>query len=60
MKNLGVVKYFIGTNICHICNVVYMIQASDIDNLLERFRLADAKYKPVPLTIGKNLKLCLI
>lgn len=55
--NFGVVKWFLGINVFHTYNVVYMIQTSYVDMLLQIFRQIDAKSKPAPLTGGEYRKM---
>ncbi|CAL4195064.1 unnamed protein product, partial [Meganyctiphanes norvegica] len=57
MKDLGVLKFFLGIEIQVEGNVIKMMQSKYIGRVLKRFRMTDCKPKDIPCTLGVNKEL---
>lgn len=56
MKDLGIVKWFLRIRISHRAAGDNMTKISYVNNIIDSFRMPEAKFKSVPLSSGENLK----
>ena len=56
MTDMVTVRWFLGMNIMHKKEGIYITQTSYINKILERFNLRDAKIKAVPLSKDVNFR----
>ena len=55
MTDLGLLHYFLGLQIWHMADGMFLFQSKYATDLLARFHMSDCKYDPTPFQSGVKL-----